>query len=94
MSETAPVWVFAYDVADDRRRARIAESLKDVGVRVNKSVFECRLSKAAAQRLAQRLAAALKRGDHLRVYRLCESCRAEVGVFGPSAEANPTVEVV
>lgn len=33
--------VVAYDVSNDRRRAKVVKILEQVGVRVNFSVFEC-----------------------------------------------------
>jgi CRISPR-associated protein Cas2 len=33
----------SYDVPDDRRRTKLAHNLKDFGVRVQYSVFECLL---------------------------------------------------
>jgi CRISPR/Cas system-associated endoribonuclease Cas2 len=35
--------VVSYDIPDDRRRLRLAHALKDFGVRVQYSVFECHL---------------------------------------------------
>ena len=35
--------VVSYDIPDDRRRLRLANTLKDFGIRVQYSVFECRL---------------------------------------------------
>lgn len=35
--------VVSYDVREDRRRTRLAHTLKDFGERVQLSVFECRL---------------------------------------------------
>jgi CRISPR-associated protein Cas2 len=86
------LWVFAYDVVEDRRRSKIAEILLNAGVRVNKSVFECQLSRAAAQRLSSQVGAMLRPGDHLRVYRLCDACRSEVEIRGPRDGAG-SVEV-
>ena len=48
-----------YDVTDDRRRRRVAKLLEGYGRRVQRSVFECNLTKAQFQKLRQRL-------EHLR----------------------------
>ena len=38
--------VVAYDVADNRRRQKIAKTLEQYGLRCNESVFECLLTEA------------------------------------------------
>ena len=60
--------VFAYDIADDRRRRRIAKVLEKRMVRVQESVFEARLTKAATTRLVKSLERHLTIDDSLRVY--------------------------
>ncbi|MGO9740541.1 MAG: CRISPR-associated endonuclease Cas2 [Roseiarcus sp.] len=60
--------VFAYDVARDRNRARIAALLERELARVQKSVFEGRMTKAAAERLGRRAGLELGPGDSLRIY--------------------------
>lgn len=68
MARTEMLTVFAYDIADDRRRRRVAGILEDGLVRVQESVFEGRLTGAATRRLIGRLEAAMRAGDSLRVY--------------------------
>ena len=48
-------YVVAYDVADDGEREKVAKILQGFGDRVQKSVFECRLTVAMRNRLAARL---------------------------------------
>jgi CRISPR-associated protein Cas2 len=67
-----------YDVATDtpagqRRLRRVAQACEAFGQRVQKSVFECKLSPADLERLRHRLAAIIdKEQDSLRFYRLPE----------------------
>lgn len=68
MADTEMLTVFCYDVADNRRRRRVARILEDRCVRVQKSVFEARLTAAASDRLAERVSRHLAPGDSLRVY--------------------------
>jgi len=68
--------VVAYDVVSDRRRLRLHERLKDFGIPVQYSVFECLL----AGKELQRMQAMVKREidestDKVRYYFLCEACR-------------------
>lgn len=67
--------VIAYDVADDRRRARLAAVLEDYGVRVQYSVFECLLDDRRLQELRRVAAAILEpAADRIAYYRLCPRC--------------------
>ena len=72
MTYTRKIAVVAYDIADDRRRERVALFLSGYGPRVQLSVFEALLAKPADER-------ALRRGlrelidpeeDQVRIYRL------------------------
>ena len=84
----------AYDVADDRRRAKVARILGDFGTRVQRSVFECHLSAAEARTLEARLRRAIRpTRDSVRVYRLCRACQDRVGGV-PNPVAPPSVEFV
>lgn len=89
------LWVFTYDVADDRRRLRVMKQLRNIGVRVNYSVFECVLTAGEAEALTARLAKLLRRGkDHLRVYGVCASCQQRRSMHGTYRDPNdPVVHV-
>ena len=60
--------VFAYDISRPRTRARVAAVLEDNAVRVQKSVFEARLGRDAAEHLFEQLARRMDPGDSLRMY--------------------------
>lgn len=62
------LFLFAYDISDDRKRLGVARRLEDVGVRVQESVFELRCSQEAAHALAEQLRPLIDKGDSLRVY--------------------------
>ena len=83
--------VVSYDVADDKRRLKMAKTLLDfVGERVQRSVFECFIEPRQFDRLQQRLRRWLDgEQDSVRFYILCESCRPRAECWGlaqPSAE--------
>lgn len=62
----------SYDVADDRRRQRIASELSNFGQRVQKSVFECHLDETQIEDLKNRIGKMiLPPCDRVRYYRLC-----------------------
>ena len=75
--------VVSYDIVDDRRRARVHNTLKDFGTRVQYSVFECELDPKALKRLGDRLERLIeKREDSIRFYFQCETCRPRIRIMG------------
>jgi CRISPR-associated protein Cas2 len=80
--------VFCYDIAESKVRARVAALLEERTVRVQDSVYECRMTRDVADRLFGRVAALLDPGDKLRMYAISqagrERCRAHGG--GPVSE--------
>ncbi len=77
------LYLISYDVADDGRRHRVMEALKDFGRRVQYSVFECKLEGPALEELMGRLDFDIDGAtDSCRFYRLCEGCAAEVRILG------------
>ena len=68
MPRTARVMVFCYDISADHIRNRVAKRLEKVAVRVQKSVFEARMTAERAHRFGAELAKLLTDTDSLRVY--------------------------
>ena len=76
--------VVSYDVPDDRRRTKLAHSLKDFGVRVQYSVFECLLEPAQVEALRSRIGRLIDPAeDRVRIYRFCQDCGTKTEVLGP-----------
>lgn len=74
--------VVAYDISSDRLRQRVAGRLEDLGVRVQKSVFELRGPRARLLRQVADIATLLERGDSIRVYPLSPRAIEESLTFG------------
>jgi CRISPR-associated protein Cas2 len=76
--------VISYDIADDRRRLKVAQTLLDFGgERVQRSVFECYITERNYERLQRGLRRHLDiEEDSVRFYVLCEHCRAQVNLWG------------
>jgi CRISPR-associated protein Cas2 len=75
--------VVSYDVREDRRRTRLAHTLKDFGERVQLSVFECRLDERQLERLRARVAQEIElTEDTVRIYRLCGECAGHLELLG------------
>ena len=69
------LWMICYDIADDRRRARVERLLRGHGERVQWSVFECLLGRGDIDRLASRIAGEIDpEKDNVRYYPLCAWC--------------------
>ena len=68
MATVRHLYVFAYDVERDAARAKLARLIEQRMIRVQKSVFEGRMTAAEAQRLSRQAALLLRETDSLRVY--------------------------
>ncbi len=89
---TAPrhTWVIAYDIVDNRRRARVAALLEGAGRRVQHSVFECRLTERERGRLRHRVLSKVDlREDQVRWYPLCDPCVGRVVAAGQPEGPRP-----
>jgi CRISPR-associated protein Cas2 len=81
----------SYDIPDDRRRVRLAHALKDFGVRVQYSVFECHLEAAELEKLRQALVRLITpEVDSLRLYRFCHDCGLKMETFGTGKPTEET----
>jgi CRISPR-associated protein Cas2 len=83
MARPEHLFVFAYDVQKDSARTRVADLLDVHLSRVQLSVFEGRLSAAAAGRLAKRASLLIGPDDSLRVYCITEPGRRLSVAYGP-----------
>ena len=77
-------YVVTYDVADDRRRERLASLLSGYGPRVQLSVFECLVrSRSEACELRARIHDIIDRQeDQVRLYHLAEKAGRRTWVLG------------
>jgi CRISPR-associated protein Cas2 len=68
-------FVIAYDIETDRRRNKVMSALKDYGLRVQYSVFECDLTAARLGELRGRLEPLIdRRKDKIHIYPMCDAC--------------------
>ena len=90
MTKPRHIWVFCYDVTDNGMRKRLADLLLDHAVRVQESVFEGRMTKTAAKKLARECARYILPGDSLRAYRITDRALEDCLAIGgaPVAEAG------
>jgi CRISPR-associated protein Cas2 len=83
--------VVAYDISEDRRRARVAAALQQWGDRVQRSVFVCVLAHEQLAELTRRVEEIIEVDtDSVYVFRQCGACWGDVGVLGQaSVEDEP-----
>ncbi|MFN0124101.1 MAG: CRISPR-associated endonuclease Cas2 [Blastocatellia bacterium] len=87
--------VVAYDISDDRRRARLFKTLKRFGSPVQESVFEFHLNTGEITRLKRAVRAVTDaRVDQVRYYYLCPTCHQRTEMTYPSRRTdNPFVVI-
>lgn len=76
------IWVFAYDIVDNKARRRVATLLEDYAVRVQGSVFEGRMNKKTMLALVAKIETFLIPGDKLRVYPLPDNLIKKCHSYG------------
>ena len=87
--------VVAYDISNDRRRAKAVKILERVGVRVNFSVFECMLTERQYESLRDELLQVISlKEDTVVYYPICLNCYSQI-VYQPHKRENyPVVRIV
>lgn len=88
MARPHHLFVFSYDVSRDSDRNRVAALLEDHIARVQKSVFEGRLTARQAERLGRRAARLIGPEDSLRIYCVTEEGRRQSRVHGTGVLAE------
>ena len=82
---TEQLHVFAYDIADDRRRLKAADTLLNFGDRVGLSVFECRVDPNLAHEILDQLNNLIDtHNDRISLYRVCGNCERSTELAGRS----------
>ena len=77
------IYIIAYDIADNRRRLRVAKTLESWGYRIQEFVFQLRLDSATLARVRLSLAALISEGDDvIHIYPICSSCADHADILG------------
>lgn len=83
-------YVLAYDITSDKRRLKIARLMESMGVRVQGSVFEAYMEAAELEKVVKKALRVLdEKEDTLRIYFVCEACRAKVRTLGKGEVTPP-----
>ena len=81
--ENEMLTLLAYDISDPKRLARVARVCEDFGVRVQYSVFECRLDEAEFTEFWLRLLSTIDEDeDRLVAYKIDARCAKETMTAG------------
>ncbi len=77
------VHIICYDIADERRRARVAATLLDYGRRLEESVFAVNVDDELAAQMKQRLFRQIEETeDTVHIFPLCAACVSKMEVMG------------
>jgi CRISPR-associated protein Cas2 len=94
-ARTTTLYVIAYDISDDRRRAKVHKALSGYGRWTQYSLFECFLNERQYLQLRHRLEQYLDAGsDSVRFYPLCQSCQRKVETVGGAPPSDPLLILV
>jgi len=75
--------VVVYDIVSDRRRTHLRNFLKELGIRSQKSVFECRLDSREVREIRTYCRDNLNFAeDTVRIYRVCSTCMGKAMIQG------------
>ncbi|MFN7949871.1 MAG: CRISPR-associated endonuclease Cas2 [Blastocatellia bacterium] len=87
--------VLAYDVPDDRRRARLFKTLKRFGEPVQESVFEFHLNQSEMAHLKRAVLSVIdERVDDVRYYYLCPTCQQRTEMTYPGRRTDNPFAVI
>jgi len=76
-------YIIAYDIVSDKKRRRTSELLKDYGIRMQKSVFECILDTRTLEELICKLDDTIDpKEDSVLIYPLCRACVKQYRYLG------------
>ena len=87
--------IVAYDVSDPRRLRNVARICEDNGMRVQYSVFECRLEAGHFDRFWHDLSLAIDPdADRLVAYKVCASCARDIRGAGAQTHQEKVIAYV
>lgn len=85
--------IVAYDIADDKRLLRVAKTMLDYGVRVQKSIFEVDVTPPVFRELKDRVEKIIAwEEDGVKYFPVCERCAGTVEIIGQGQFTDPDRE--
>lgn len=87
--------IISYDITEPKRLVKIGKICKDYGVRVQYSVFECRLEADRFDEFWEVLLATLNPAtDRIVAYKVCSACAKDIRDAGIQTHIEKTVAYV
>jgi CRISPR-associated protein Cas2 len=81
--------VIAYDISDDRRRARVAAVLQAYGDRVQRSVFIATVEEDMLRQARESISQIINpQTDSVYIFRQCAACWEAVGIYGQATVSH------
>jgi CRISPR-associated protein Cas2 len=80
-------YAVVYDISSDKERRQIDKTLKGFGFRVQRSVFECRMSRGGRNELIAKLDKLCIKSGFIKLYKLDYTCKNLI--IGAAAKKNP-----
>ncbi|MBZ0181533.1 MAG: CRISPR-associated endonuclease Cas2 [Melioribacteraceae bacterium] len=78
-------YIIAYDIQNDKKRRKVSKILEENGVRLQFSVFECKLNKKELKELKTKIDNIINsRSDSVLIFNLCENCESKSLNLGAS----------
>ena len=82
--------VITYDIVDDKIRTKFHKFLKNLGLNVQKSVFECDISEYELIEIRRFCKKFLNlEEDSVRIYKICSHCMSKAEVQGNTIKLKP-----
>lgn len=78
------IYVVSYDISSDRVRTKLAKLLEGYGVRIQYSVFECRLTAGRFQKMYREIFKLTEDAEEgsVRFYFICKNCEQKITTIG------------
>lgn len=78
------VYVVSYDIISDRTRRKLSKILEGYGVRIQYSVFDCRLNEKRFRKMYQDIFKVTEdeQEGSVRIYTLCKNCESRTVTIG------------
>lgn len=85
----------AYDITDPKRLHKVAKVCEDWGLRIQYSVFECRLEADSFTRFWEELSSVINpKHDRIVAYKICTKCAREIHSAGVQEHYEKVVAYV
>ncbi len=95
MEKKKEFYVVAYDIKNNRRRARVAKLLEKYGVRANYSVFECMFTPGQLKQVKSKMIFwSNTKTDSVIFYPCCLNCYAKIEYVPKVRERKPGPMIV